>query len=122
MIVEDIITVFNKELKRLREEKGVENKGFFVLQKNIDQDVTFKAYKMYSYTLWYIYGKHRSIYITVKHSNRAIDAKMDEVVKNHVDMLFVEELFKSMTTEYWQQVINGTYGIDNIEYVSNTVN
>ena len=54
---EDIVEAINIDLKECRNQLGLQVKGHFILQRNIETDSSFKAYKTYSIKLWYFKTK-----------------------------------------------------------------
>ena len=50
---EDIIEGLNKHIETHRKDKGIKATGHLVLQKEIMPHSSFKAYKIYEYTLWF---------------------------------------------------------------------
>ena len=53
MKAEDIIEGLNLHIETKREDRGIKTTGHLILQKEIMPHSSFKAYKIYKYTLWF---------------------------------------------------------------------
>ena len=108
MQVEDLIGAFNLTISQYRKLNNIDNRGHVVLQKNIEQNSTFRAYKTYVRTLWYVNGRNKYIIFKVSHTDKVLDGQEEKIVKA-VDMQLAIALFEFMDTEYYDQVRKGEY-------------
>ena len=53
MKAEYFIVGFNLHIETKRKDRGIKTTGHLVLQKEIKPHSSFKAYKIYKYTLWF---------------------------------------------------------------------
>ena len=108
MQIEDLIEAFNLTISQYRKSNNIDNKSHIVLQKNIEQNSTFKAYKTYVRTLWYVNGKNKYVILKVSHTDKVLDGQEERIIRA-VDMQLSIALFEFMGTEYYNQIINGEY-------------
>ena len=108
MQIEDLIEAFNLTISQYRKSNNIDNRGHVVLQKNIEQNSTFRAYKTYVRTLWYVNGRNKYIILKVSHTDKVLDGQEERVIRA-VDMQLSIALFEFMGTEYYNQIINGEY-------------
>lgn len=108
MQIEDLIEAFNLTISQYRKSNNIDNKSHIVLQKNIEQNNTFKAYKTYVRTLWYVNGKNKYVILKVSHTDKVLDGQEEKIIRA-VDMQLAIALFEFMDTEYYDQVRKGEY-------------
>ena len=108
MQIEDLIEAFNLTISQYRKLNNIDSKSHIVLQKNIEQNNTFKAYKTYVRTLWYINGRNKYIIFKVSHTDKVLDGQEEKIIKA-IDMQLAVALFEFMDTEYYDQVRKGEY-------------
>ena len=108
MQIEDLIEAFNLTISQYRKSNNIDSKSHIVLQKNIEQNSTFRAYKTYVRTLWYINGRNKYIILKVSHTDKVLDGQEEKIIKA-VDMQLAIALFEFMSTEYYDQIIKGEY-------------
>ena len=108
MQIEDLIEAFNLTISQYRKSNNIDNKSHIVLQKNIEQNSTFKAYKTYVRTLWYVNGKNKYVILKVSHTDKVLDGQEEKIIRV-VDMQLAVALFEFMDTEYYDQVRKGEY-------------
>lgn len=107
MKIEVIIECLNKNIELRRKELNIEVKGHLVIQKKITSDSTFKAYKNYEYTVWYIRGKERFRVITVNCKERVINDSQNEIVTNRIEEELVINIFKFIQSEDYNTILYG---------------
>ena len=108
MQIEDLIEAFNLTISQYRKLNNIDNKSHIVLQKNIEQNNTFKAYKTYIRTLWYVSGRNKYVILKVSHTDKVLDGQEEKIIRA-VDMQLAVALFEFMDTEYYDQVRKGEY-------------
>ena len=108
MQIEDLIEAFNLTISQYRKSNNIDNRSHVILQKNIEQNSTFRAYKTYVRTLWYVNGRNKYIILKVSHTDKVLDDQEEKIIRA-VDMQLVVALFEFMDTEYYDQVRKGEY-------------
>ena len=108
MQIEDLIEAFNLTISQYRKLHNIDSKSHIVLQKNIEYNNTFKAYKTYVRTLWYVNGRNKYIIFKVSHTDKVLDGQEEKIIRA-VDMQLAVALFEFMDTEYYDQVRKGEY-------------
>ena len=108
MQIEDLIEAFNLTISQYRKLNNIDSKSHIVLQKNIEQNNTFKAYKTYIRTLWYVSGENKYVILKVSHTDKVLDGQEEKIIRA-VDMQLAVALFEFMDTEYYDQVRKGEY-------------
>lgn len=98
MKAEDIIEGLNQFIESKREAAGIRVKGFFVLQREIIPNPTFKAYKEFKATLWYVKGSKRDRVIVVNITKKAVDISSEESVTREVNKELSIKLFELVST------------------------
>ena len=106
MQIEDLIEAFNLTISQYRKLNNIDSKSHIVLQKNIEQNNTFKAYKTYIRTLWYVSGRNKYVILKVSHTDKVLDGQEEKIIRA-VDMQLAVALFEFMDTEYYDQVRKG---------------
>ena len=108
MQIEDLIEAFNLTISQYRKLNNIDSKSHIVLQKNIEQNNTFKAYKTYIRTLWYVSGRNKYVILKVSHTDKVLEGQEDKIIRA-LDMQLAIALFEFMDTEYYDQVRKGEY-------------
>ena len=108
MQIEDLIEAFNLTISQYRKLHNIDSKSHIVLQKNIEQNSTFRAYKTYVRTLWYVNGRNKYIIFKVSHTDKVLEGQEEKIIRA-VDMQLAIALFEFMVTEYYDQVRKGKY-------------
>ena len=113
MKTEDIVEAINIELKARRKELNIERKGHFILQRNIDVDSSFKAYKTYSVKLWYFETKKKTkVIMEDKITEKVLNNNDDNVVRS-LNISFISKFLNFHNSPEWLNIIE--HGISNIE-------
>ena len=108
MKVEDIIEGLNKHIETRRSERGIENVGHMVLQKEIMPHSSFKVYKTYKYTLWFTKrGKSYKV-IVLEHTAKVLDGQ-EENMNRRMNIMLSNMIFNWIGSDFYEQVINGEY-------------
>ena len=108
MQIEDLIEAFNLTISQSTKLHNIDSKSHIVLQKNIEQNNTFKAYKTYIRTLWYVSGRNKYVILKVSHTDKVLDGQEEKIIRA-VDMQLAIALFEFIDTEYYDQIIKGEY-------------
>jgi len=94
MKAEEIIEGLNQFLEKKRAFLKIEAKGFFVLQREIIPHPTFKAYKQYRNTLWYIKGSKRDKIIQVSATQKVVNTSSEEATLREVNIALYTKLIE----------------------------
>lgn len=109
MKIEDIIESLNRHIENKRKELNINPKsGHLILQKTVKPHEVFKAYKQYSYIVWFVYGGIKHRVITLNCVERVTDGHEERVIAKISNELCVE-IFNWMSTDLYSQVIKGEY-------------
>ena len=92
MQIEDLIEAFNLTISQYRKLNNIDSKSHIVLQKNIEQNSTFRAYKTYVRTLWYVNGRNKYIIFKVSHTDKVLDGQEEKIIRA-VDIKLAVALF-----------------------------
>ena len=107
MKAEDIIEGLNKHIETRRSERGIENVGYMVLQKEIMPHSSFKVYKIYKYTLWFTKRGKSYRVITVQHTAKVPDGQEENMLRE-MNIMLSTMIFNWIGSSYYTEVINGT--------------
>lgn len=108
---EDIAIALTNELISIRPLKGIEK---FIVQRTIENNTSFKAYKTYTVILWYVKGKKTHKLITIEKVERVLTGEEDKINKI-LNIEFLNLIFKLLKSDVWEQIIKEEYGISNNE-------
>lgn len=111
MRIEDIIENLNKHFEEKRTLLGYENKGRLVLFKSVKPHSTFKLYKTYDYSVFFITGKksYKVLYIS-RTDKEQINA---EYIAEELERELVKIIFDWLFTKDYELVLKGEYGSTN---------
>lgn len=109
MKIEYIIEGLNRHIESRRENLGIgPMQGHLVLQKTVQPLNNFKAYKEYSFIIWFVKGKDRFRVLTLNHKARVIGGQEEELMKELIIELS-EMIFDWMGSNFYEQVVKGEY-------------
>lgn len=109
MRVEDIIEGLNKHIEYKRELLGVSTTGHLVLQKSSNPHPTFKAYKEYNYSVWFIKKGKKYRVITVNIVDKVLEGKEEAMIRR-MNIELCTNIFNLIGSEIYNQIVNGEYG------------
>lgn len=108
MKAEDIIEGLNKHIEARRSERGIENVGHMVLQKEIMPHASFKVYKIYKYTLWFTKrGKSYKV-MKVQHTAKVPDGQEENMLRE-MNIMLSTLIFNWIGSDFYEAVIKGEY-------------
>ena len=108
MKAEDIIESLNRHIEAKRKDRGIKTTGHLVLQKEIMPHSSFKAYKIYKYTLWFTKkGKSYEV-IVLEHTAKVLDGQEDNM-NREMNIMLSNLVFNWISSNFYEQVINGEY-------------
>lgn len=104
----DIIEGLNRHIEGKRKILGINSKSHVVLQKEIIPHSTFKIYKIYKCTLWFIKGK-KSYKIFGNQQTLKVLSGQDETINPEFNITVSKLIFDWVGTKEYNQVIEGNY-------------
>lgn len=108
MKAEDIIEGLNLHIETKRKDRGIKTTGHLVLQKEIKSHSSFKAYKIYKYTLWFAKkGKSYEVMV-LEHTTKVLDGQ-EENMNRRMNIMLSNMIFNWIGSDFYEQVINGEY-------------
>ena len=108
MKAEDIIEGLNLHIETKRKDRGIKTTGHLVLQKEIKSHSSFKAYKIYKYTLWFAKkGKSYEVMV-LEHTAKVLDGQ-EENMNRRMNIILSNMIFNWIGSDFYEQVINGEY-------------
>lgn len=108
MKAEDIIEGLNLHIETKREDRDIKTTGHLVLQKEIIPHSSFKAYKIYKYTLWFVKGKNKHIVIALSHSAKVLDGQ-EKSMCQYINTELCRLIFNWIGSSFYEEVIKGEY-------------
>ena len=108
MEAEDIIEGLNKHIETRRGERGIENVGHIVLQREIIPHSSFKVYKIYKYTLWFTKKGKSYRVITVQYTAEVPDGQEENVLRE-MNIRLSTLIFNWIGSYSYESVIKGEY-------------
>lgn len=109
MKLENIIEGLNRHIEGRRKNLGIDPiQGHLVLQKTIKPHGTFKAYKEYNFTIWFVKGRDRFVVLMINHVARVVDGH-EETLMKEMTIRLSEMIFNWMGSNFYEQVVKGEY-------------
>lgn len=106
MKIEDIIEGLNVHIESRRKELGVKSKGHLVLQRTITPNPTFKAYKLYEMTVWFVQSSKKKKILSLKQTVKLLDGQ-EEKINKEMGILLCTAIFQWIRTENYNQILMG---------------
>ena len=108
MKAEDIIEGLNRHIETRRSERGIENIGHIVLQREIIPHTSFKVYKIYKYTLWFTKrGKSYEV-MEIQHTAKVPDGQEENMLRE-MNIRLSTLIFNWIDSASYKAVIKGEY-------------
>lgn len=114
MSTEDIIESLNLYIEEQRRRLGVNIKGHLVVHKVIDNTSSFKAYKNYKYSVYYIQNRTKHALFGVSLVDKVIGDK-DEAIVLKLNIELCKLIFKAIKEGIIDEIIKGEYNGNNNE-------
>lgn len=108
MKAEDLVEALNLHISQTRKRNNIDAKGHLILQRNTQENSTFKAYKTYLYTLWFVVNRKKYKVFTVSLTNKVLDGQEEGMIKDMNNRLCIS-LFELLDTEYFKQILKDEY-------------
>lgn len=109
MNINNIIESLNRHI----ESKRVLNKldkslGHLILQKTTTNNSIAKSFKIISYTLWFVNRDRKCRVLHIQHTCKLLESQEEKIIKD-IEIRFVEMIFNWIGSNFYEEVINGTY-------------
>lgn len=122
MKLEEIIEGLNRHIENKRKSLGINPlQGHLVLQKTVKSNDTFKAYKEYNFTIWFVKGRDRFVALMLNYRDRVIDGQEERIMKE-MTIRLSEMIFNWIGSNFYEQVVKGEYNGYSDEQISNSDN
>ena len=122
MKLEDLVEGLNRHIENKRKKLGINPiQGHLVLQKTVKPHGTFKAYKEYNFTMWFVKGRDRFVALMLNHVARVIDGHEEKLMK-YMTVILSEMIFNWIGSNFYEQIVKGEYNGYSDEQVSNSDN
>lgn len=108
MKTEDIIEGLNEHIESIRTIQKIHTIGHIVLQKEIIPNPTFKSYKTYKYTLWFVNKRQSHKMSTTEYTAKVLDGQEEAIIRN-MNIRLSTQIFNWIGTDTYKQVIQGEY-------------
>lgn len=108
MKAEDIIEGLNRHIEDRRSERGIENVGHVVLQKEIMPHSSFKVYKTYEYTLWFTKRGKSYRVMRIQHTAKVPDGQEENMLRE-MNIILSTLIFNWIGSDSYESVIKGEY-------------
>lgn len=108
MSTEDIIEALNLYIEEQRRRLGISIRGHLVVHKTIDTASSFKAYKNYKYSVYYIQNKNKHALFGVSLVDKVIGDK-DEAIVLKLNTELCKLIFKAIKEGIIDEIIKGEY-------------
>jgi hypothetical protein len=108
MKTEDIVEGLNRHIEAKREENGIKTTGHLILHKEVEPHSSFRAYKIYKYTLWFVKDKKSHRVLTLQHSAKVLNGQEEDVIRE-INIIFSEMIFNWMHSSFYEKIIKGEY-------------
>lgn len=112
MKVEDIIKGFNLYIEHIRKTNSIKTKGHVVLKKEIVANKSFKAYKTYRYTLYYVSSKPYTL-LVIEDTSKVLEGQED-IKERTMGIKLIQEILSLVNSDIINQLIQDTYALDRI--------
>ena len=108
MKAEDIIEGLNLHIETKRKDRDIKTTGHLVLQKEIMPHSSFKAYKIYKYTLWFAKkGKSYEVMV-LEHTAKVLDGQEENTLRE-MNIRLSTLIFNWIGSASYEAVIKGEY-------------
>ena len=108
MKAEDIIEGLNNHIESTRNRLGLRSTGHLVLQRVVTQNTTFKAYKTYEVTLWYVDKQRKVKILSVNNTSKVIEGH-DESIQRKLNIELCTLIFNWMESDNYLEILQGRY-------------
>lgn len=106
MKVENIIEGLNEHIEEKRHKEGIQAKGHLVLHKVIKPHSTFKVYKTYIFTLWFVNGKKKKEVISISHCAKVLEGQEESIIRD-INIELCHHIFNWIGSDFYKKIIKG---------------
>ena len=108
MKTEDLVEGLNQYIEDIRKIDNITSSGHFVLQRMVTQHPTFKAYKEYRNTVWYVLGPKKVKAISVNYIDKAVSDEQEMNIVRKVNVELVKGILVLQNSPEFELYIKGT--------------
>ena len=83
-------------------------KGHIVLRKQINQNTTFKVYKTFVLSIYYVDGRNPYLLEEIQYTDKVLSGQ-EYIVEKELSILLTEKILDIVTSDYFDSIIKGTY-------------
>ena len=105
---EDIIQVLNRNIESRRKQDKIEATGHLVLLRNITINQSFKAYKTYEATVYFVSKRKKYKVLNCSLTAKVLEGQ-EERMREDIDTHLLDNIFNFIQTDYYNQIIKGEY-------------
>lgn len=105
MKLENIIEGLNRFIESKR---PTPIKGHIVLRKQINQNTTFKVYKTFILSIYYVDGRNPYLLEEIQYTDKVLSGQ-EYIVEKELSILLTEKILDIVTSDYFDSIIKGTY-------------
>ena len=105
MKLEDIIEGLNRFIESKR---NTPTKGHIVLRKQINQNTTFKVYKTFILSIYYVDGRNPYLLEEIQYTDKVLSGQ-EYIVEKELSILLTEKILDIVTSDYFDSIIKGIY-------------
>ena len=89
-------------------------KGIFIVMKVIKLHETFKAYKTYELSLWYVLKGVKTLLITQKYEGRVLSSE-DDRISDLITFHLLRDSYALTRSQEWKNILNKEHELSNNE-------
>ncbi len=108
MKAEDIIEGLNRSIEDKRSALKINTIGHLVLQRTVKAHQTFKAYKEYTYIIWFVRDDRKYRVITLEETAKVLDGQEESMIRK-MDVELSRIIFNWIGSNFYEQVIKGEF-------------
>ena len=105
MKLENIIQGSNRFIQARR---ATPIKGHIALRKQINQNTTFKVYKTFILSIYYVDGRKPYLLEEIQYTDKVLSGQ-EYIVEKELSILLTEKILDIVTSDYFDSIIKGTY-------------
>lgn len=110
MKIEDIVESFNSHIEDKRKKLNLDTRlGHFILQRVVKPHETFKAYKEFDLTLWFVKGNNRYKVIIINAIERIVSNSQEENIIKRMNTELCKKIFELINSDLYNKIIEGKY-------------
>ena len=108
MTGEEIVNILNTYIETYRTDNNINSKSHLVLHRIMTPHETFKVYKKYEFTLWFVDGKNKYTVLKCAIIAKVLQEQEESIIKQ-VNRRLLLEIFNLMLSEEFDNILKGTY-------------